>query len=83
MEFSKKLMVFASLMFAATWGVATFSWFASGGYPEGLAQLATWLYGAALAMYGGKSAYENGIKLHGSGNKKGAGAGHGAEGGRE
>ena len=67
MEFSKKLMVFASAMFAATWGVAAYSWFETGAYPEGLAQFATWLYGAALAMYGGKSAYENGIKLHGNG----------------
>ena len=70
MEFSKKLMIFASLMFAATWGVATYSWFAMGSFPEGLAQYVTWLYGAALAVYGGKSAYENGIKLHG--NAKGA-----------
>jgi len=62
-EFSKKLMIFASVMYGATWVVAVISWFALGETPRELISYTTWLYGAALATYSGKSAYENKPKI--------------------
>ena len=63
MEFSKKLMIFASGIYAATWIVAAVSWFYIGKIPHDLIQFATWLYGAGLVSYCGKSAYENKYKI--------------------
>ena len=62
-EFSKKLMVFAAVPFAATWVVAVLSWFLIGEVPEALLSYTTWLYGAAWAVYGCKAAYENRCKI--------------------
>ena len=61
MEFSKKIMVFASVLYGATWTVVVFSWFSLGEIPLYLIQFATWLYGAAFVSYCCKSAYE---KVH-------------------
>ena len=66
-EFSKKLMIFASVMYAATWLVAVFSWFHLGKIPWELIQNASWLYGATFVSYCGKSAYENKPKIEGWG----------------
>ena len=63
MEFSKKLMIYASVMYGATWIVAVVSWFAFGETPRELISYTTWLYGAAIATYSGKSAYENKPKI--------------------
>jgi hypothetical protein len=62
-ETSKALILFASIMYALTWVVAVYSWFDSGSLPDELMKYATYLYGAALAIYGGKSAYENRAKI--------------------
>ena len=69
MEFSKKLMVFASLMYAATWAVMAISIFGGGEPPWELMQSLSWVYGAAVCCYCGKSAYENGNKIKGKGGK--------------
>ena len=63
MEFSKKLMAFASMMYTATWSVSVYSWFHMQIVPIELLQYATWLYAAALVSYKGKSAYENKPKI--------------------
>ena len=63
MEFSKKLMVFASVMYAATWVVIVASVFRDGEPPWELMGYLSWVYGAAVACYCGKSAYENGNKI--------------------
>jgi len=62
-EFSKKLMIYASIMYGATWVVTVISWFALGEVPRELISYTTWLYGAAIATYSGKSAYENKPKI--------------------
>ena len=68
MEFSKKLLAFASVLYAATWIVAVFSWFTAGEIPSELLQYSTWLYGASLAIYGAKAGVENKYKIeNGSG----------------
>jgi hypothetical protein len=57
------LLFGGAVMYALTWLVAVFSWFCSGLLPDELMKYATYLYGAALAIYGGKSAYENKTKI--------------------
>ena len=63
MEFSKKLMIFVSVIFAATWGIAVYSWIAGGEFPWQLVEFVNWLYGACFVSYCGKSAYENKCKI--------------------
>ena len=63
MEFSKKLMIFLSVIFAATWGIAVYSWFAGGEIPWQLIEFVNWMYGASFVSYCGKSAYENKFKI--------------------
>lgn len=63
MEFSKKIMIFASVTYAATWLIAVISWFRMQLLPDELMKYSTFLYGVALAVYGGKSAYENKPKI--------------------
>ena len=63
METSKALILFASVMYALTWVVAVYSWFTSGTLPEELMKYATYLYGVAMAIYGGKAAFENKAKI--------------------
>jgi hypothetical protein len=60
---SKALILFASVMYMLTWIVAVYSWFNSGLLPEELMRYSTYLYGVALAVYGGKAAYENKAKI--------------------
>ena len=71
MEFSKKLMAFASAMYAATWAVTVAAIFATGDAPWRLMESLGWAYGAALACYCGKSAYENGAKIKKGGGGRG------------
>jgi len=59
MEFSKKLMVFSSLMYAATWAVTMYSWFVFSTIPDGLKEMATWLFGATVAFYNAKSVMDH------------------------
>ena len=68
-EFSKKLMIFVSLIFALTWCVAVFSWIVSGELPGELLEFVNWLYGASFVSYCGKSAYENKCKIDKGGDK--------------
>ena len=63
MEFSKKLMVFASAAFALTWLAAMVSWFVLRDVPEGVMQFVSVLYGATFVSYCGKSAYENRYRI--------------------
>ena len=63
MEFSKKLMLFMSLIFAATWGLAVYSWIVGGEFPWELVEFVNLLYGASFVSYCGKSAYENKYKI--------------------
>jgi hypothetical protein len=61
---SKKLMVFASIIYALTWMAYIFAWYHEGLEPPvGLKQMVTWLYGASLALYNGKSLIENKAKI--------------------
>ena len=71
MEFSKKLIVFASVMYALTWAVIVITIFRDGGPPWRLMEYLSWVYGAAVCCYCGKSAYENGAKINK--NRKGGG----------
>ena len=70
LEFSKKLMVFPSAVYLATWGLAVASWLTTGEVPQELMLYTTGLFGSAFAVYGGKSAYENKPKI-----EKGRGGG--------
>ena len=70
MEFSQKIIAYASAMYALTWAVAVYSWFMLLGTPEKLLEYATALYAAALAVYGGKSAYENKAKITRAGREE-------------
>ena len=69
MEFSKKLIVFASVMYALTWAVIVISIFRAQEPPWQLLEMFSWVYGAAVACYCGKSAYENGSKIKGGCNR--------------
>jgi len=64
--FSKKLMVFASVMYAATWIVSVISIFYLQEYPIELKNMATWLYGANMAVYNAKAALENKTRIENS-----------------
>ena len=67
MEFSKKLMIFASVMYAASWIVTVAAIFFAEEPPWGLIETLSWVYGAAVCCYCGKAAYENGHKIKGGG----------------
>ena len=71
MEFSKKLIIFASIMYLATWIAVVAAVFGAGDPPWQLVESLSWVYGAAVACYCGKSAYENGAKI--KGERKGDG----------
>jgi hypothetical protein len=66
METSKTLILFASVMYVLTWVVAVYSWFTAEALPDELMKYTTYLYGTALAIYGGKSAFENKAKIESS-----------------
>jgi len=63
MEFSKKLIMFTSMLYTAALIMAAFSWIYFGEFPQELMQYASWLYGATVVSYCGKSAYENKAKI--------------------
>ena len=63
MEFSKKLIIFASVMYAMTWVVVVSAFFFAKEPPWGLLETLSWVYGAAVCCYCGKSAYENKSKI--------------------
>jgi len=65
MEFSKKLMVFATTMYALTWLVAVVSWFMFQEFPGDLKEYTTWLYGEVFAFYSAKACIENKAKIEG------------------
>jgi len=63
LEFSKKLMIFALVIYAASWIVAAVSWFYLEEFPSELMQYGSIAYGVIIAAYCGKSAYENKSKI--------------------
>ena len=65
MEFSKKLLVFASAMYLATWTVIVVTIFIADEAPWELIETLSWVYGAAVACYCCKTAYENKAKIEG------------------
>ena len=64
MEFSKKLMFFASIMYVATWVVIVVTIFFADEVPWELIETLSWVYGAAITGYCGKTAYVNKAKIH-------------------
>ena len=67
MGFSKKLIVFASAMYLATWVVVVVTIFVDVEVPRELIETLSWVYGAAACCYCGKSAYENGCRIKAAG----------------
>ena len=63
MEFSKKLIILATVIFAATWVIAVFSWFYFREAPAYLLRYSHLLYGASCCSYYCKTAYENKQKI--------------------
>ena len=63
MEFSKILIIFASVMYVMTWAVIVASIFRADEPPWELMEMLSWVYGAAICCYCGKAAYENGNKI--------------------
>ena len=63
MEFSKIVMAFASALYALTWAVVAAAVFADGEPPWQMLESLSWVYGAAIASYCGKTAYENRAKI--------------------
>ena len=62
MEFSKCILIFASVICAGTWVIAVVSWLLWREFPAELVQYTGWFFGA-VAAYMGKSAYENKPKI--------------------
>ena len=69
MEFSKILLIFASVMYVATWAVIVISIFRADETPWQLMEMLSWVYGAAVVCYCGKAAYENGSKIKSRGGE--------------
>ena len=69
MEFSKMLIIFASVMYVMTWIVIVVSIFRADEPPWELMEMLSWTYGAAICCYCGKAAYENGNKIRGGGGE--------------
>jgi len=63
MQFSKKIVIFASVVYAVILTVCVVSWFMYREYPVDFKENATWLYGAALAFYNAKACIENKCKI--------------------
>ena len=57
-DFSKKLMIFASVIFALTWTAAVLSWFILRDVPDSVLQFVCVLYGALGVTYCCKEGYE-------------------------
>lgn len=68
-EFSKRLMIFATVIFALSWVIAVFSWFYAGEIPVYLLRYSHLIYGACCASYYCKTAYENKPKIEGKGSE--------------
>jgi|GEM_PF-1290617 len=63
MEFSKKLILGASIFYVLM-GIASFiSWFVFGEWPYEVIEFFAWPTGAAIVSYMGKTAYENKAKI--------------------
>ena len=63
MEFSKKLIIWASIFYGAMCIVALVSWFIIGDWPQEIIVHFSWPYGATATSYMFKSAYENKPKI--------------------
>ena len=63
MEFSKKLLAFASAMYLLTWALVAATVFTGHDTPWRLMDGLNWVYGASVACYCGKSACENAAKI--------------------
>ena len=69
MELSKKLIIFATVIFSLSWAIAVFSWFYFGEIPAYLLRYSHLIYGACCASYYCKSAYENKPKIERGGGE--------------
>lgn len=63
MEFSKKLILWASFFYGLMCIVAILSWFLIGEWPREVIEHFSWPFGAIIATYMCKSAYENKPKI--------------------
>ena len=59
---SKGIIIFCSVLYGLTWIVMTISWFMYREFPTEIKEYSTYMYSIAIAVYFGKSAYENGKK---------------------
>jgi len=62
-EFSKIMMIFASVLCGGTWIVAVVAYFLGLDFPTDLAGFALAFYGAVSVAYMAKSGYENRAKI--------------------
>ena len=76
-DFSQKIIVYASVMYALTWAVAVGSWFVSGATPEKLLEYSTALCAAEFVVYGGKAAYETKARIAASAGRANGRESHG------
>jgi len=62
-EFSKKLIIGASIFYALICTIALLSWFLIGDWPREIIEYFSWPFCATLVSYMFKSAYENKGKI--------------------
>jgi len=63
MDFSKFLMIFATVLCTVTWIASVVAWFLWREFPEDITQYSIWFYGTSLVVYMAKSGYENKAKI--------------------
>ena len=63
MEFSKKLIIGASIFYGIMCVIALMSWFLFGEWPQEIIEHFSWPYAAVITGYMCKSAYENKPKI--------------------
>ena len=59
---SKKIMIYCSVLYGLTWFIMALSWFLFREIPTEIKEYTTYVYSIAIAVYFGKTAYENGKK---------------------
>ena len=69
LEFSKRLMIVASVLCSGTWIASALAWFIWREFPYDLVQYTVWFYGATFALYMAKACYENKLKIKSNGGQ--------------
>ena len=59
---SRQIMIYCSILYGCTWIVMVVSWFMYRELPIEIKEYTTYVYSIAIAVYFGKTAYENGKK---------------------